>query len=110
MYQIVVPQTIFQFFGEDDVEMIKEMVQIIIDTNIQDLKKLDEFYNDENYDLIKRKCHKAKPSMSYIGAIQTRKLLESIEEDLENSQSTYELLKSDLEIIEKELKEFLNTL
>ncbi|MCH7410900.1 Hpt domain-containing protein [Belliella sp. DSM 111904] len=107
MYNIVVPQTIYQFFGDDDVEMIKEMVQIIIDTNVQDLKEMDQYYDSKEYDIIKRKCHKAKPSMSYIGAIKTRKLLESIEEELENSRPTYDLLKKDLEIIEFELKDFL---
>ena len=64
---------------------------------------MDELYEAEDYALIKRRCHKAKPSLSYIGAIQTRKILESIEADLENSQEQFKHLLHDIEIIEKEL-------
>ncbi|OYX18554.1 MAG: Hpt domain-containing protein, partial [Algoriphagus sp. 32-45-6] len=53
-------------------------------------------------------CHKAKPSMSYIGAVKTRKILEEIESNLENSQALNENLQSQLSIIESELKTFLS--
>ncbi|MFD2036162.1 Hpt domain-containing protein [Belliella marina] len=110
MYQLVNPQSIFQYFGDDDKEMLREMIQIILDTNLHDLKGLDQYYAERDFDSIKKKCHKAKPSMSYIGAIDTRKLLESIEKDLENSYPTFEKLKLDIEIIEKELHTFLEGL
>jgi HPt (histidine-containing phosphotransfer) domain-containing protein len=86
------------------------MIQIILDSNLKDLKSMDVLYEAEDYALIKRRCHKAKPSLSYIGAIQTRKILESIEADLENSKNQFQNLLHDIEIIEKELKTFLDSL
>ncbi len=110
MYQLISPQTIIQYFGDDDEEMLREMIQIIIDTNLKDLKKMDVLYESGDYPLIKKKCHKAKPSMSYIGAIKTRKILEEIEVKLENSHKLFEELVSDIEIIEGELNTFLKEL
>ncbi|MCH6200803.1 Hpt domain-containing protein [Aquiflexum sp. LQ15W] len=110
MYQLISPQTIFQYFGDDDKEMLREMIQIILDSNLKDLKSMDVLYEAEDFALIKRRCHKAKPSLSYIGAIQTRKILESIEADLENSEEQFKNLLHDIEIIEKELKTFLDSL
>ncbi|MFC0262833.1 Hpt domain-containing protein [Fontibacter flavus] len=110
MYQLISPQTIIQYFGDDDNEMLKEMIQIILDTNLTDLKHLDEYYKTNDFASIKKKCHKAKPSMSYVGAIDTRKLLEKIESDLENSYKTYQKLLEHIKIIEAELNDFLKTL
>lgn len=107
MYDLINAQTIFQYFGDDDKEMIREMIQIILDTNLHDLKQLDVHYDEKDFVTIKKKCHKAKPSMSYIGAVDTRKMLEAIEADLENSYSIYISLKQNIEVIEKELNDFL---
>lgn len=107
MYQLISPQTIIQYFGDDDEEMLREMIQIIIDTNLNDLKKLQPYYDKGEFLVIKKKCHKAKPSMSYVGAMKTRKLLEEIESDLENSHNTYKELLKQIDIIENELKVFL---
>lgn len=110
MYQLISPQTIIQYFGDDDEKMLKEMIQIIIDTNLHDLKLLEPYYEEKDFAVIKKKCHKAKPSMSYVGAIKTRKLLELIESDLENSHDTYQELLKQIEIIEKELKTFFESI
>ena len=110
MYQLISPQTIFQYFGDDDKEMLQEMIQIILDSNLKDLKSMDDLYQEQDWALIKRRCHKAKPSLSYIGAIQTRKILESIESGLENSHGNFKSLLHDIEIIEKELHTFLDSL
>jgi HPt (histidine-containing phosphotransfer) domain-containing protein len=107
MYQLISPQTIFQYFGDDDKEMLEEMIQIILDTNLQELKHMEPFYEVGDWTTIKKKCHKAKPSLSYIGAIQTRKLLETIEGDLENSFHHYQELIREIGIIENELRSFL---
>lgn len=110
MYKLISPQTIIQYFGDDDKEMLQEMVQIIIDTNLHDLKYLDEYYDANDFATIKKKCHKAKPSMSYVGAVDTRKLLEKIESDLENSRPVYKKLLEDVKTIDQELKHFLENL
>lgn len=107
MYELINAQTIFQYFGDDDKEMIREMIQIILETNLHDLKQLDVHYDEKDFVTIKKKCHKAKPSMSYIGAVDTRKMLEAIEADLENSYPVYISLKNNIGLIEKELNDFL---
>jgi HPt (histidine-containing phosphotransfer) domain-containing protein len=108
MYQLISEQSIYQYFGEDDPEMIREMIQIILDTNIKDLKDLDTLYDLGDFASIKKRCHKAKPSMSYIGALKTRKTLEEIEANLEESLSLNQSLQDQLKIIESELNVFLS--
>lgn len=110
MYQLISPQTIYQYFGDDDKEMLLEMIQIILDTNLHDLKSLDKAYDNEDYSLIKKTCHKSKPSLSYIGAINTRKVVENIENDIPSSKDLYVELKNHILTIEKELNEFLTKL
>jgi HPt (histidine-containing phosphotransfer) domain-containing protein len=110
MYQLISEQSIYQYFGDDDPGMIREMIQIILDTNIKDLKELGSFYQGGDFVTIKKRCHKAKPSMSYIGAIKTRKTLEEIEADLENSALLNESLQEQIKVIEAELKQFVETI
>lgn len=110
MYQLISEQSIYQYFGEDDPEMIREMIQIILETNIKDLKELNTFYDSGDFVSIKKRCHKAKPSMSYIGALKTRKILEEIEENLESSKGLNQSLQDQLGIIESELNRFLSAI
>lgn len=110
MYQYISEQSIFQYFGDDDPEMIKEMVDIILVTNIKELKQLEIYYQQDDYELIKKRCHKAKPSMSYIGAMKTRKILEEMEHNFVDFQRLNESLQSHLNEIETELNQFLETI
>ncbi len=110
MYQFISEQSIYQFFGEDEPELIREMVQIILETNIKDLKELDMFYKQDDFVTIKKRCHKAKPTMVYIGAQKTRKILEEIENDRNNYQDLNKTLQAHLIGIETELNQFLETL
>ena len=109
MYQLINPQIIFQYFDEDKA-IVREMIQIILDTNFNDLKHLDQYYASGNLSMVKKKCHKSKPSMSYVGAIKTRKLLEEIEANLENSHPKYLELLKDLDILDAEVNAFLENL
>lgn len=110
MYHLISEQSIYQYFGDDDPDMIREMIQIILDTNIKDLKELNSFYESGDFTSIKKRCHKAKPSMSYIGAIKTRKTLEEIESDLENSAPLNVSLQDQLRLIESELNKFISAI
>jgi HPt (histidine-containing phosphotransfer) domain-containing protein len=108
MYQLISEQSIYQYFGDDDPEMIRDMIKIILDTNIKDLKELGTLYDSRDFSAIKKRCHKSKPSMSYIGALKTRKTLEEIESNLEESQPLNQSLQDQLAIIESELNTFLS--
>ena len=110
MYQLISEQSIYQYFGDDDLDMVREMIQIILDTNIKDLKELNLFYQNSDYATIKRRCHKAKPSMSYIGAIKTRKTLEEIEANLEGSSELNDTLQLQIRLIETELLRFVSSI
>jgi len=110
MYQLISEQSIYHYFGEDEPNMIREMIQIILNTNIRDLAEMDDLFDQKNFSAIKKRCHKAKPSMSYIGAQKTRKLLEEIENNPPNYQIESEKLKAQLTIIETELNQFLATI
>ncbi len=110
MYHLISEQSIYQYFGDDDPDMIREMIQIILDTNIKDLKELGSFYKGGDFATIKKRCHKAKPSMSYIGAIKTRRTLEEIEANLENSASLNDSLQEQIKVIETELTKFVSAI
>jgi HPt (histidine-containing phosphotransfer) domain-containing protein len=110
MYQLIDEKTIKEYFGEDDPVLLKEMIQIILDINIQELKELNHFYSISDFQTIKKRCHKSKPSMSYIGAESTRKILIEIETTLENSIQQNEILQDHLLILEKELNHLLNSI
>jgi HPt (histidine-containing phosphotransfer) domain-containing protein len=106
MYTIISEKLIYQYFGHDDPEMIKNMIKIILETSIQDLKELTIYYENFDFQTIKKRCHKAKPSMSYIGALSSKKLLEEIEANLDNSYELNIRLQKELNTIESELQEF----
>jgi HPt (histidine-containing phosphotransfer) domain-containing protein len=110
MYQLISEKAIYQYFGDDDPEMVTEMITIILNTNLKDLKDMEGLYQQGDFATIKKRCHKAKPSMSYIGALTVRKTLEQIEENLENSHSLHLTLQSQLNIVETELTDFLSKL
>jgi HPt (histidine-containing phosphotransfer) domain-containing protein len=110
MYQLISEKSIYQYFGDDDPDMIREMIEIILTTNIKDLKELESFYGIQDFATIKKRCHKAKPSMSYIGALSVRKTLEQMEEQLETSHALNSVLQNQLGILENELTNFLSKL
>ena len=110
MYQFISEQSIFQYFGDDEPEMIKEMLEIILATNIKDLKELDEFHSKGDLSTVKKRCHKAKPTMSYIGAQKTRKLLEEMESRPDDYATLNKGLQSHLTNIETEINQFLESL
>jgi hypothetical protein len=110
MYKLISPQSIYQYFGDDDPDMITSMINIILETNIQELKELGFFYEKSDFVSIKQRCHKAKPCMSYIGALGSKKILEQIELNLETSAELNIKLQENLKAIEIELRDFLEKL
>ncbi|GHB29378.1 Hpt domain-containing protein [Mongoliitalea lutea] len=110
MYHFINPQIIVQYFGDEDESLIAEMIRMIRDTNLTELSLLDDAFSKEDYMHIKRVCHKSKPSLSYIGAISSRGLVEQIEQDPSSTYEIYELLKVEISSIIQELKHYESTL
>ncbi|WP_143961402.1 Hpt domain-containing protein [Litoribacter populi] len=108
MYTIIHKGTIFHYFGEDD-EMAQQMVEVILSTNLKDLMELPKLYDEKDWSTIKVRCHKGKSTMSYIGALQVRKMLEEIESDPEKIYPQHrEQLTNTLQTVDDELHFFLN--
>jgi len=107
MYTLIHRETIFHYF--EDKEMAVQMVEIIMETNLKDLMNLPTLYTRKDFKKIKTRCHKGKSTMSYIGALQVRKLLEEIEKDPKNSYPEHkDQLHNYLQILERELQNFLD--
>jgi HPt (histidine-containing phosphotransfer) domain-containing protein len=108
--QLISQEVIYQHFGKDDPETIREIIELIQSTHLIDLKELKNFFQNGEFSTIKKRCHKAKPSMSYLGASTVTKTLEEIENQVENSDSLIHELQNQLAILESELAEFLSKL
>ena len=55
MYQLISEKAIYQYFGDDDPDMIREMIEIILNTNIKDLKELESFYGVGDFATVKKR-------------------------------------------------------
>jgi len=110
MYRHINVSSIYQYFGEDDTDMIKEMIHIILTTNLKDLKSLPTLFSNGDLLILTKLCHKAKPTMSYIGAHHSKKLLEKIERSPTTSDTIITELAVQINEIEDELKHFLANL
>ncbi len=108
--QLISQEVIYQHFGEDDPEIILEIIELIQNTHLVDLKELNQLFNHRDFSTIKKRCHKAKPSMNYLGAFLIAKTLDEIETQGENSGSLIQELQVQLVILELELIEFLSKL
>jgi HPt (histidine-containing phosphotransfer) domain-containing protein len=107
MYTLIHTGTIFHYFG-DDSEMAVQMVEVILETNLKDLMELPALYDNQDFKTIRTRCHKGKSTMSYIGALQVRKILEEIEKEPETAYPQHRTqLHDDLEKVDEELRYFL---
>lgn len=104
---LISEEVIYRQFGSDDPEAIREIIQLIQTTHVKELKELGNLYSLGDWGTIKKKCHKAKPSMDYLGAFTITRTLEQIEFHPENSESVNLQLQNQLIILESELTDFL---
>ncbi|GAB3658486.1 hypothetical protein GCM10028791_31470 [Echinicola sediminis] len=110
MYQLINKDAVFQFLGEDP-DFIKPILEIVLNVNLNELKQLDALYEAEEYEEVKIKCHKAKSAMGYVGSSHTKKILQTIELDVINTYPELkDDLKKDVDLLEVELKHFLEHL
>ncbi|AGA79524.1 Hpt domain-containing protein [Echinicola vietnamensis] len=110
MYELINKDVIFQFLG-DDPELIRPMLEMVMNNNLTELDELDSLFDEGNYEEVRIKVHKAKSAMGYVGASSTKKMLQEIEKDVPNIYpQNITALKADIEIIKREISDFLGTL
>jgi hypothetical protein len=107
MYKQIKPDMIFHYFDQD-IDLINEILELVVDLNIQDLKNLMPLYELGEVAAIKQKFHKSKPVFGFLGASGVNQHIETIEEDIQNRFPIYhkELLVL-LDELEEDLQAFL---
>jgi len=107
MYQHIDEETIYNYLGKDNPELIEELLELVISVNLVELEELSELYQKKDYSTIKKRVHKSKPSLSYIGASKTLELVDQIESELETSAPINSELQKHIKSIKLELTTFL---
>ncbi|MHA7128588.1 Hpt domain-containing protein [Algoriphagus namhaensis] len=110
MYQSIDEDTIYNYLGRDNPDLIRELLGLILSVNLRELEELQELYPKEDYSTIKKRVHKSKPSLSYVGASKALELVHQIEEDLENSAPLNEELQAQVKRIRVDIQLFLDNL
>lgn len=106
MYTLIEPERIFHYF--DDAGTVNEMMQLIMITNIEELKGLQQIYESGDFEKTKKICHKSKPTMLYLGATQMRDNLENLEKNIPDKfDLLYPAFLKELDLLEMEIKAFL---
>ncbi|MBD3629011.1 Hpt domain-containing protein [Cyclobacterium sp.] len=88
MYKQIKPDMIYHYFDQD-IELIYEIIELVIDLNIQDLKNLMPLYDLGEIEAIKQKFHKSKPVFGFLGASGINGLIETIELDIRGQFPIY---------------------
>lgn len=107
MYKQIKPDMIYHYFDQD-IELIYEIIELVIDLNIQDLKNLMPLYELGEIQAIKQKFHKSKPVLGFLGASGINRLIETIELDIKSQfPKYYDELFQLLRELETDLQSFL---
>ncbi|MDN3670918.1 hypothetical protein QWY93_16495 [Echinicola jeungdonensis] len=110
MYKVIDKEVIFQFLGEDR-DLLPQMMEMILTINLPELKGLPELYENGLYEDVRIKVHKAKSTMGYLGALEVKQLLQSMEKDIPTTfPEKYDKLQGFIITIEKELNNLIGEL
>ncbi|TAA48328.1 transporter substrate-binding domain-containing protein [Corallincola spongiicola] len=63
----------------DDIEMAKDVMGVYLETNMEDLRDIQQALDDENYPQIKDVAHRIKGGVRYLGAVPLGDLAQHIE-------------------------------
>jgi len=107
MYKQIKPDMIYHYFDQD-IELIHEIIELVLELNVQDLKNLMPLYQEGEISQIKKKFHKSKPVFSLLGASNVNKIIVILEHNIdeqfpEKYPSFLEILKE----LEQDLHSFL---
>lgn len=107
MYKQIKPDMIYYYFDQD-IKLMHEIVELVLELNVQDLKNLMPLYKDGDVNLIKKKFHKSKPVFSLLGATNVNNSITAVEHNLNhNFSEKYNQLLVNLNELELDLQSFL---
>ncbi|AEL28128.1 hypothetical protein [Cyclobacterium marinum] len=109
MYKQIKPDMIYHYFDED-IELIHEIIELVLELNVQDLKTLLPLYETGQLSAIKKKFHRSKPIFSLLGANLVNKKINALEKEITNNFSDIypDFLKT-LDELEQDLHFFLKS-
>ncbi|MEX0723268.1 MAG: Hpt domain-containing protein [Gracilimonas sp.] len=93
-----------------DNEVMKEMIDLLIEETPKHLEKIKGAYRDRNWTALRAEAHKVKPMFLYVGLIELNEFCKQIEEnannaqDLDDMQELIDKLESGFDDINVELK------
>jgi len=107
MYKQIKPDMIYYYFDQD-IKLMHEIVELVLELNVQDLKNLMPLYKEGDVNLIKKKFHKSKPVFSLLGATNVNNSIAAVENNLNNNFSEkYHQFLVNLDELEMDLQSFL---
>ena len=107
MYKQIKPDMIYHYFDQDT-ELIHEIIELVLELNVQDLKNLMPLYEEGQISIIKKKFHKSKPVFSLLGANNLNKSISALEYDIDDQfLEKYPFLLKNLNELEEDLNSFL---
>lgn len=109
MYKQIKPDMIYHYFDQD-IELIHEIIELVLELNVQDLKNLLPLYEAGQLSVIKKKFHRSKPILSLLGANRLNKKINALEKEITNNfpEIYPDFLKS-LDELEQDLHFFLKS-
>jgi len=67
-----------------DRSFVKEMITVFLEQTPEAISKLEKYYSEKNWKMLRATAHKMKPSFSFVGLKETAVIMNSIEEYSEN--------------------------
>lgn len=109
MYKQIKPDMIYHYFDED-IELIHEIIVLVLELNVQDLKTLLPLYETGQFNVIKKKFHRSKPVFSLLGANLINKTINTLEKEITiNFPEIYPDFLKLLDELEQDLNFFLKS-
>ncbi len=109
MYKQIKPDMIYHYFDRD-IELIHEIIELVLELNVQDLKNLMPLYLEGEISQIMKKFHKSKPVFSLLGAGNVNKNIVILENNLdERFPEKYPAFLKSLDELEQDLHSFLKS-
>jgi hypothetical protein len=107
MYKQIKPDMIYYYFDQDT-KLMHEIVELVLELNVQDLKNLMPLYKEGDVNLIKKKFHKSKPVFSLLGATNVNNSISAVEHNInDNFSEKYHQFLVKLDELEMDLQSFL---